>query len=308
MDKINTKEKNGAGEEIDLEKYQDLEGVTLRKLNFGLWYVEHRRHFYVGFLGLLGLISILSLTYAIYGFSHYLLRGMKEDDETVRYLAQENNLLKFSRPLEELRASAPAVLKSGDKYDFYVRLVNPNGRHWAEFEYYFLVGNLEIGRSRGFLMPGESKYVAALGQEAAGDSFDPRFKIAGVKWQRLDGDPEQFRRERLDLAIANQAFEPPKAGGEPKKIPLNHLKFTAKNQSAYNYWTVDFFIVLRGPAGVVGINRASIKEFRSGEKRAVDLIWPGAMPAVTEIEIEPSADIMDAKAYMRFEGNRESVK
>ena len=30
-------------QDVDISRYKDIEGLTLKKLNWGLWYVEHKK-------------------------------------------------------------------------------------------------------------------------------------------------------------------------------------------------------------------------------------------------------------------------
>ncbi len=87
----NKKEKNKKEgtkpREVDLNKYKDLGGVTIKKLDWGLWHVEHREMLKKIFYGFLILVGVILWSYVIYGFAYYLLRGMAEDEIMIKEIS-----------------------------------------------------------------------------------------------------------------------------------------------------------------------------------------------------------------------------
>jgi hypothetical protein len=296
--------------EVDIERYKDIEGLTLRKLNLGLWYVEHKRFLRMILIGFLIVISAVSWSYTIYGFAYYFTRGMDEDELLARQLvgtgAIDHNAVLSSGPKDLVYGQAK-ILKSTDKrYDFFVQIKNPNERHGAEFEYYFLTEGKEVGRSSGFILPSESKYLLALSEEFSTKPVSAQLKFANFSWQRIDrhkiSDWTSYRDNRLDIDINDAKFTPAKLSGLSEKVSLNQLEFRATNKTAYNYWNVDFVILLYSGLNVVGVNKYGLEEFMSGQDRQVSISWPGNIGRVNKVEIIPEVNILKDNIYIKYEG------
>ena len=316
--KENNKKEKSAKEEakpraVDLNRYKDLGGVTIKKLNWGLWYVLHRESLKKIFFALLILIGIVSWSYTIYGFAHYLFRGMAEDEIMAREIAEKgfisrDAILKTS-PRDLVFDFAKVLKADGKKYDLFVQIKNPSENHGALFEYYFLADNEETPHEQGFILPHETKYLLALGKEFNLSPANIQFNLKNVSWKRIDKhkipDWEKYRDEHLDIAVGDAKFIPAKASGLSEKISLNQVEFNAKNNSPFNYWNVDFVVILFGGANVVGVNKYNLEEFMSGQERKASLTWPGTVNYVSKIEIMPEVNLLRNDIYIRYKGGGE---
>lgn len=298
---------------VDLNRYKDIGGVTIKKLNRGLWYVEHREMLKKIFYGFLILASFVSWSYTIYGFAYYLFRGMAEDEIMARDIAEEgfishDAVLKTS-PRDLVFDFAKALKADGKKYDLFVQIKNPSENHGALFEYYFSADNEETPREQGFILPNETKYLLALGEEFNFSPASIQFRIGSISWKRIDKhkipDWAEYRDEHLNISISDAKFIPAKASGLSEKINFNQVEFNAKNNSPFNYWNVDFAVILFGGVNVVGVNKYNLEEFMSGQERKVSLAWPGAINYVSKIEIMPEVNLLRNDIYIKFEGRGE---
>ena len=307
----NNQKRNNQKNKVDITKYKDLEGVTLNKLKFGLWFVAHRRHFRMLLIIFLIVISAIFWTYSIYGFAYYLSRGMEEDNKLLRELAQINAVSKdFIERLKpkDLRTFPVKMIKlPGGKFDFAVKIKNVNNRHWGEIEYYFLAGDEEVGKASGFIFPGEEKYLLALGQELKLRPMNAQFKIKKLNWYRINAreipDWVEFSDNRLkDIIVSDVKFLPSYKSGLSEKISLNHLEFNVFNHTAYNYWSIDFNILLFRGSNIISVNRYKLKEVLSDQDRQVGISWPGPLGLIDKVEVIPEVNIMADDIYIKYEG------
>lgn len=305
MDKQTTPEQKISEKQV--EKYEDPSGLSLKKLRLGLWYLEHRHQLYYVLIGFLILISAVSWLYAIYNIVNYVFWGMKEDQAMLKELTRPNNFRQYvllNSP-QALQIEEPLVLKSDLKTDLVAKVTNVNPSHRADFDYYFLIDNGETAHRNGFILPGETKYFMVLAQET-GVLSNAQLVLNNLHWQRLNKhlipDPASFINNRRNINISEAEFLPASSSGLSEKISLNLLKFNATNNSAYSFWEVKFTIILHGSYGVMGVNEYKINEFMSGQKRKIEISWPGLLPAVDRIEIMPEIDIMDEHVYIKPEG------
>lgn len=305
----NIKTNNESKMKEEIERYKDIEGLSTKKLNFGLWYVLRRERFKKILIGFLAAVAAVSWLYTLYGFFYYVIWGMKQDRLLAYELVKTNAIghdYVAQISAKDLQISSIEVLKSANqKYDFIAKIKNPNQKWRAEFSYYFYSGDKRTEALRGFVLPDEEKYLVAFNQDASGGSA-VRLAIENIGWSRINPheipDWEYFSADRLNIAVKDIIFTPASRSGLTDKINLNQLSFTAINKTAYNFREVDFIVLLNSGGAVIGVNKYKLKDFMSGEERQIQANWPGVSGRVSKAEVIPEVNIMDDGAYLKFEG------
>jgi hypothetical protein len=297
----------GEPKPVDIGRYKDLGGITIKKLEQGLWYVEHRELFRKIFIWLLVAVSASFWSYSIYGFAYYFARGMKEDEVMIKQMIETGSvshkyILEISAV--DLASKQVKIFKlDGKKSDFFAEVINPNENYSAVFDYYFTAGAKETARMRGFILPGENKYLLALGQEIENQSRDAQLKIENIAWSRINKhkfpDWNLYRDERLNIAVYDIKFTPSKEGGLSEKIGLNTLGFKAIDKSAYSYLNADFVILLYSGQNIIGVNSYPLERFMSGEERPARMTFPGKIGNVNKVEVIPNINILDESNYLK---------
>ncbi len=289
----------------NLDRYKDPLGLTTKRMDFGLWYVEHRKGFRKILIFFLVLISAVTWFITIYSFTMYIAVGIREDEELARKIT-DNIIFGHDYILDiapkNLKIGQVTALKNLDKYDFFVKMENPNDNYWTEFSYAFTSGDDETKKIRNFVLPGESKYIILLSQTLKSKKVE--FKIDDISWSRVNEheipDWKGFRDERLDIQFSDIKFTQSQKTGLSEKINLSTLEFSAKNNSPYNYWEVDLNIVFYIQGKVVGINKYIINEFLSGQEKTIHLSMPGRIGNITKTEIIPEINITKDDIYMKY--------
>lgn len=297
-------------QKINIKRYKDPEGLTVGKMAIGLWLVEHRKHLIMIPIVLLIFVSAITWIYTLYCLGFYIGWGMKEDQKSVSDLLRPNlagHDFVLSRSAQDLQFQPVQIIElDNKKYDFLVRYKNPNKKFWAKFEYYFKVGDIEFDHGSAFILPGETKYLLALAKELVGQPTGVKFHINNLNWARINlhkyPDWEKFYNEHLDIAISNIKFTPAKATILTEKLNLNDLHFTADNNTAYNYYGVNFIILLYNRGKVIGASKYILNNFMSGQIREIKVTWPGRLGRVDDIEITPEINITRDDIYIKFEG------
>lgn len=285
--------------EADLNAYDEDGQVSVRAMDFGLWLAKNRRKLIRGVIGFLIAVSAFFFIFSIYNLFIYL--NDDSNDST------NNNLIMSPRKVtEDLQSSAPQIFKSNGRYDLAVKLRNPNEKFSADFKYCFVRAALEIACGDGFVLPGEEKYLLALGRDLSAGTDGVIFKITDIAWQRLDGHQvpnwTEFAGARLNFAVMNINFSSADESGLSDKIDLNNLAFSIKNQSPYGYYEAPLNILFYSGSELIGVNRYLLINFLAGEKRDVNLIWPGALRAAGRVEITADLNILDADVYLKYQG------
>lgn len=313
FNKNSANEKNSspehAQEKIDIYKYKDVEGgITTKQLDFSLWFLSSKKFFKKLFIFFLVVISAVSWSYSIYHIAYYLAKGMNDDRVLLSELAK-NNLIGHDYILsispQNISASSVLVFPLGDnRYDFLIELKNPNYNYWVDFDYCFFSDTQNIVCGEAFLMPGEKKHIIELAKEINSGSKNIRFTVDNISWQRTDlhkyPDWQNFVNYHLDIPMENIDFKSIAQSGLSDKVGYNSLYFTAFNKTPYNYWSVDFNILLKRSGKVVSVNKYNLQEFISGETREIEISWPGKLNNISDIEITPIINILDQNNYMDF--------
>lgn len=289
---------NNSNEKIDIKKYQDQEGVTMDKLNFGLWWTKNKSNFRNTLIAILILLAVISWSYTIFSWGFYYLLLEKKDDDMIRVLAQTttvSNDFLIARSAQRLSISPVYMLEAGDKYDFYAIIKNPNDRYYGLISYCFLEGSTEIECGESFVLPATEKYVISLANEIDHRPSNIKFQINN-KWAVLDNhritDWESYKEEHLDFSTKDLKFTPASNNELTEKINLNTFEFTITNGSPYNYYELPLNIILFRSQKIVAINKYVIKDFRSNQEKTIKINWPGYIGMISGAEIKPDINIL----------------
>lgn len=296
-----SKDKNN--HEIDLNKYHDLEGLSLKKMNFGLWLSEHRAR--IGKILIIFLIAISAFFFIFTSYNYFVYfrnSSLKEDD----IASAINSIVSPRNITSDITANAPQIFRSGESYDLVALVKNPNDKFTAHFRYCFSTSEKDIKCSGGFLLPLEEKYVFALGQKIDTESPTISFKISETSWQRIDShkisDWPSYYNSRLNFSFENINLALADESGLSEKIGLDSLEFTVVNHSDFGYYEVPFNISFYNGSELVGVNRYVVKDFLAGQSRQVRMSWLGDLSSSIRTEIRPELDLLDDSIYLKYQG------
>ena len=289
---------------IDINNYQDTEGLTVRKMEFGLWLVEHRKQLILIPTVFLITVSAVAWAYTLFGLVYYVIWGMNADSRLANELT--NTSVYFpARNLVDLVVEPVQIIRNGnDKYDLVVKIKNENKRHWARLEYYFSSSDYEFGQSTDFILPNEEKYLLLLNQEFGKYPSDIQVFFTSPAWRLLNlhkfPDWENFKKEHLDFIVKDAKFVPAQSTILSERLNLNDLQFKIKNNTAYNYYEVDLNILLSVQSKIVSVNQYKIIDFYAGEERNINVTWYGQISQVDDIMITPEINITRDDIYVKF--------
>lgn len=301
------KKENELNRSIDINQFKDREGITLGKLNFGLWVVSHRRSFIVGFIVFLLAISAIFYGYSLYSYIDYFFFGGKKEREAINQLADDQailNIQKLRNTATPLQIGSLQVFGHNGRYDFLVKITNPNKDYASSFSYCALSGETELACEVGFILPSESKYFPILNRELAGFPGGLTLELKDQGWQRIDAHQypnwPEFSKNHLNFIITDAKFKSAKQTGISDKLELDTVEFSISNQTAYGYFAVPLNIVVFAGTTPVGVNFYSLNNFTSGQTQKIKIVWPNSLPAVDRVEIYPSLNILQKDIYIRY--------
>ena len=294
----------------NLDNYNDLDGVSLKKLETGLWFIEHKVIFKKVFIIILLIISSISWTYSLYGFAYYLFFGMQQDQQLVNEMAAspgvDHEYIVRIAPKNLLTDSAQVLSSSEqDKYDFLAQISNTNNKHWARFNYYFIADGKPGKKETSYIFPNETKYLISLANKFDSMPVDSQLKIEDFIWQKLPGnitDWQSYKDQHLNIEISDIKYSAARASGLSEKVGLGQLEFNVSNLSAYNYFRIDFVTLFYSQGNIVEVNLYNMSDFNSGEKKMFQASFIDQSGRIDKIVPIPQVNILDSQSFIKFQG------
>lgn len=300
-------DKDRVKKNIDLNKYKDLDGMSLNKMKFGLWLSLNRKRIWRVVIIFLIATSAITLIYSSYNYAHYFLYGRQADKDLLSEITEPQadvNTYHATNSLEDLVIESISTFSVQGKYDFLIPLTNLNLKHTAIFNYCLETSEGEnIFCDSGFILPESDKNIIILGQDLVVRPKNPKLVINDIFWQRLNAhdipDWQAYQDEHLNLQISNLAYTAP---DNSSKSPFHTLNFTATNFSPYHFSRLPLDIVLYNGSFPSGVNIYNLDNFLSGEKRNLSFSWPADGERVSSVEILPDINLLDAQVYLPYQG------
>ncbi len=278
--------------------------MTEDELKFGYWWVSHKVQVKKAGTIVLAIVAFSLFIYGAWGFADWFLgSGVRERQEMGLMTLNSIDYQYFhasSRPDPMVTQAATTVTAGEGRYDIIAKVGNPNQRWWMEFDYRFTGAGFTDQYRKGYLLPTDNKYLYSLSVEA--DSKPSAvLEVADVVLHRVDNhvvqpDYRSWAGDRLNFVIDDIEFLGPE---KDSPIPVSRAAFTVKNDTAFGYVSVPFFVTLLSGTRVVGVNRVVISQLRAGETRQVEASWFNDLPNVTKVEVKPEINIFDNAVYLK---------
>lgn len=239
------------------------------------------------------------------------------DAFAISYDAEQNNLLRMvavgqedlhrysqAHAAEDLRVEQEKVIAIGDsQFDLFSFISNPNEDWWAEFTYTFSTNNSQTESKQGFILPNQEKPIVEFAIHSETPVTITELSIENIRWHRIDAhitpNYPAWSEDRLRFLISNPQFlKETRFDGEV----YGRSTFSILNETAFSYYDVGLFIILKRGNTVVGINRTLLSQIESQESIDMTVNWFGVLPAVSQIEVVPELNIFDIDVYKPLTG------
>jgi len=286
-----------------LSRYKDpLGGMSGKDLKRAEWLIMHRQLLRRIVIGFLTTLSAITLSFSLWQWGDYFIFGLTDD--AIMYREQVANFPNYAAlhsvtGATELGYGELSVYKSGaDQYDFAVNVTNPNKAWLATVIYHAKYGGAESQRFINFILPGETRPLAILGEKISSYPASAELVIDETRWQRINPheipDPAPFMAERRQFEFDNFHFD--RGDGTLGTVPS--VQFDLTNFSSYSYWQAEFYVELLNGHQVAGVAYVTVSQFRAGEKRAVRFGLFGDSINVSDIAVYPVINVFDPGVYM----------
>lgn len=283
--------------------------LTQRQLKLNYWFITHKAQLKKVLIISLIVLNLGFWGYTTYGLVFYFI-GRKDHQVVLKNLSRELidwPIYHLKNKPENLFPSEIAVipLEKG-QYDLVVQVENPNLK-WAipELEYRFVwMGSPaapDAGWQKGFFLPGEKKFLLRLNLSSPQPIRNPRIEFQNIRWKRLTKKLRNLEREKLEIKRSDFLVEDARFIRKTAIIP-SKVQFKVTNKTNYNFWEVNFKILLYQGEKIVGANFVNTSRFLSGENRSLEVFWTESLPSITKIYIEPEVNVLDSDVFMKIEG------
>jgi len=284
-----------------VERYSDLEGVTTKGLNIGLWYVKHTKDLFLILVWFLSISAAVLWSFSLYYLGNYLFFGMKQDRESLSQLSQSVDVVRYNYDVNLEILDAQALVTKENTYDLIGFLSNKNNNTWGAFNYYFLVDGKHLGDGVGFILPNETKPLISLNQTIDYTPSKTVLVLDFFGWRRLNAHDvpnwEDYKANHLDFVVRDKVFFPGNESGLSENVDINQLSFNVTNQTSFNFKQAPFIITLYNGQNIVAVNRYIFYNFKSRQKEQVNLTIIGKLPNITDISVSPDINVMDNEVY-----------
>jgi hypothetical protein len=283
-----------------MDEYQ-IHELSNKQLKLGYWYITHRQRLKKTAVIILGLAAIAIWTVVAFGLVKYLVSLSRDSGLVAEIAATRVDYESFfarNKPQDLVVLPAEVIYNGDSSYDFWTRVTNPNqNRGVARLSYQFVSGNFITATSSVTILPGQSVYLLSLANLSGTRLASARLNIIETRWQSWQ---------------AQSVFtENPIITGQPAfynnlETTRSWVSFTAKNQSIYNFWEVDFQAILFSGSRVIGVNQLNLERFLAGSEREVEISWFERLPRVTKVEIVPIVDVYNRDNFFTLPGEVEN--
>jgi hypothetical protein len=286
--------------ESQMERYQGA-GITTKSLELGLWYQKHRQIFLWVTVWGLSLSAAVFWSFILYYIATYLLVGKTADQENAMALSEWS--LSSPRPNQSANIDYSfyqAIPLADGRYDLVGQITNKKSNGYISYTYYFYDGQRIIGQSGGFLLPGETKFVVALGQRLNGSPYDVRLVLENILFKlntpKSMPDWPGYKKSHLDFIVSDKVYIPALEKLSESQ-PINNVSFILVNNTAYTYYNAPFLIILYNGDKIVAIDRYIASVFESRQKLNVNLNFVGNLGNADRLEVVPDINIMNMESY-----------
>ncbi len=272
------------------------------KFDFSLWFLKNRAKFFIGVVLFLIVLSAGLYLFSFYNLYDYI-SGSKNEEGLLQELTNTNVSLTAGRTAIDLETGNSQSFSHNGRYDFIAKIKNPNSNFFAQVNYCFLSGEIELACGNSLIFPGETKYLMTLAISLDSRPGNLDLVLKNINWERVDGKKypnwTEYFSDHSNFVITDTKFIAEKADTLTSGY-IDEVSFSITNNSAYNYWEVPLSILLFRGDNLVGVNKYTISEFMSLDQKDVNLSWINSVKSVDRVEIIPDVNILDEDNYIKY--------
>lgn len=258
----------------------------------GLWYLRNKAKIKKAFM--IGLCVFIFFTFA-YSIPNFILIKIQDSkDKKTSWATVDFSKLK-SNPQDINILDKQAIASGSGKYDLIASVQNPNqGILLSNISYKFVYSGGESDTLSDFILPGETKRLVLkdVRSENLIDAFD--IKIVDMRWRKLKKSEIDFAPKEVFYSIDNDKL----SSSNSESSNRSWAKFSIKNNSPYNFKSVNVYIIASSGSTIYGVEKLDIDNFYSKEERDLEVGWFYKIPSYANLVIEADTNVFDKNNYI----------
>ncbi len=265
------------------------------------WWVAHKQQLRNGFAAVVLFVSGAAILYSAYGFLDYWIFSRARDQQILQQLATSSiNFSAITKP-QPIGLSVPTVLSESagnGHYDVLVKVVNPNKKWTADVTVHIASADQSQGVDESItLLDSDEQFLIAPGLASSSGSSAEAI-VSNVVWHRLKNVADlDARKPKFDVTDVHFVSGPElKITGN---TTVGQVTFSVANQSIFNFWSVDFTVVIMEGDNPVAAAKTTLTKFLSNEKRNVSINFYSDIPAATNVLVVPYVNVSDDSVFMQ---------
>jgi hypothetical protein len=279
---------------------QNLNPVLNEKwLNRAAWLVNHREQLRLLLIGSIIFADAVLILFSGYWWADFLFINRARDQRMFQEISRPAQILALHGRLGPQPLSDPLALVLGGsrhdgKYDALVKFVNPN-KNWIAKIKFKVIGDTESDSQELVLLNDEERFWV-VPTITASASLVPQVVIEDVDWQSLRST-EEFNALKPRFVVSDVVYESIGSGSDSS--PASRVKFNASNESTYDWWAVEFMVIVRQGSREMAAQNIVVDRFLTGQSREVSLNFYGPIGSGASAVVIPFVDISDPGAVIK---------
>jgi len=246
-------------------------------------------------LGIGSLMALDAVFVGLFFFGIYRYAVTYEDTEIAIGQLSEQLIdwetVRIALAPKKLVVDAVTTLPLGLKTDFVSRITNINEGRWGDFEYRFVWSGGETPWTKSFILPLDSKYLLALGNDTdvfAGVTYEMR----DMQWHSLTQEQkERYAVIRGSVVTVNATFVP-NVNKELTGVPISGVELLMENRSPFDFQDIQLTVILTNGLQPTAVNRATISRLERGEQKLVRTRWDQVIGG-GKVQVEVDVNYLD---------------
>lgn len=226
--------------------------------------------------------------------------------QIARSMIDYNKFHKNNRPAPLLPVDVFVLPVNSDTYDIVAVLQNTNDKWYIpEVTYQFIHDGGETEKQKTYVLPLQERYILELGIQSETPIKSAQLYISDIKWQRLSHegiwDYESFRDERNKIFIVGETFFSSRDLDLGAAVPVSRTRFSAVNESNFNFWNVGYVLLLMQNNKVIAANYLNSGVLLADSIKSYETSWFQRLPSYLDFKVIPDVNILDPGVYMDFQ-------
>ena len=224
-----------------------------------------------------------------------------------------DNYLKSIAPESLVLESVGVVPGYSSKYyDFYALVKNKNANYVIDsIDYYFKYGDKKTDVIRDKMSINSEKFLFFIGVDASGDDVSSAdFMVRNLNWKLISKNDDKNSSRYVNTNVPknclflqnNLAIEDLKVTRNVQSVTnreVNVLSFSVKNNSLYNYRTINNKIVFYDKDNkIIGVFQKELYLLESGEKKSMSINLSSNIIDLNSVLVVPEIDLCDEASYI----------